>query len=263
MKIIDAHAHIFPPKISEKAVKSIGDFYEISMTSDKGTSEALIESGKQIGVEKYLVFSTATKPEQVESIDRFIISECEKHSEFLGLGTMFIGYKDFEKEIKFLKDNNIKGIKLHPDFQHFAFDDKELYPIFECLKENNMFVLTHSGDKRYKFSNPDKIARVAQDFPGLKIIAAHFGGWSEWEAAKKLPKLENLYFDTSSTLGMGGKETAIKIFDKFDKTHFFFGTDFPMWGHKDEFERFMELKLSDKVREDILYNNFAKFYGLF
>ena len=86
MKIIDAHAHIFPPKISEKAVKSIGDFYEISMTSNKGTSEALIESGKQIGVEKYLVFSTATKPEQVESIDRFIISECEKHSEFTGIG---------------------------------------------------------------------------------------------------------------------------------------------------------------------------------
>lgn len=262
MKIIDAHAHIFPQKISEKAVKSIGDFYDIPMTSNKGTSEALIGSGSEAGVEKYLVFSTATKVEQVESINRFIISECEKHSEFMGLGTMFMGYENFEAEIKLLKENNIKGIKLHPDFQHFEFDNKKLYPVYECLKENDMFVLTHSGDKRYRYSNPDKIAHVAKDFPKLKIIAAHFGGWSEWEDAAKLPCFENLYFDTSSTLGVGGAEKALKILDKFDKTHFFFGTDFPMWGHKEELERFMSLKLSDKLSEDILYNNFVKFYGV-
>ena len=101
MKIIDVHAHIFPQKISEKAVKSIGDFYEIPMTSNKGTSEALLESGKQIGVSKYLVFSTATKKEQVESINRFIISECEKHSEFMGLGTMFVEYDGYEKKLKY------------------------------------------------------------------------------------------------------------------------------------------------------------------
>lgn len=261
MKIIDVHAHIFPQKISEKAVKSIGDFYEIPMTSNIGTSEELLKSGKEIGVSKYLVFSTATKKEQVESINRFIISECEKHSEFMGLGTMFVEYDNFENELELLRKNNIKGIKLHPDFQKFAFDDERLYPIFECLAANNMFVLTHSGDKRYHFSNPDKIMKVAEDFPKMNIIAAHFGGWSEWDTVAKMPKLENVFYDTSSTLALTDKDTVMKLFDKFDKTHFFFGTDFPMWGHKEELERFMNLRLSEKLCEDILYNNFAKFYG--
>lgn len=261
MKITDVHAHIFPPKIAEKAVKSIGDFYEIPMTSSNGTSEALLKSGKETGVSKYLVFSTATKKEQVESINRFIISECGKHSEFMGLGTMFVEYENFEDEIGFLKKNNIKGIKLHPDFQKFAFDDERLYPIYECLSKNNMFVLTHSGDRRYKFSNPDKIMKVAKDFPNMNIIAAHFGGWSEWDIVAEMPKLENVFYDTSSTLAMTDKKTVMTILDKFDKSHFFFGTDFPMWGHKEELERFMSLNLDEKLCEDILYNNFEKFYG--
>ncbi len=62
--------------------------------SHKGTSEELLESGKQIRVEKYLVFSTATKPEQVESINRFILSECQKHQEMIGLVTMHADYEN-------------------------------------------------------------------------------------------------------------------------------------------------------------------------
>lgn len=262
MKIIDVHAHIFPVKIADKAVASIGRFYDMDTMTHKGTTEALLESGKSIGVQKYLVFSTATKSEQVESINRFISSECEFHSELIGLGTMHPEYENFETEFRFLKSCGIKGIKLHPDFQKFAVDDKRLWPIYECLCSENMFVLTHSGDRRYKYSNPARVAKMAKMFPNLRFIAAHFGGWSEWEEAREYLGLPNVYFDTSSTLGFGAAEAAIKTLDLFDKTHFFFGTDFPMWDHKKEFERFMSLNLSDKLTEDILYNNFAEFYGI-
>ena len=262
MKIIDAHAHIFPDKIADKAVDAIGDFYNLSKMSHKGTAEALIESGAKIGVSKYLVFSTATKPDQVESINRYINSECKKHSEFIGLGTMHPDYSDFAKEIEFLKQKGIRGIKLHPDFQKFAIDDERLYPLYDLLSEKNMFVLTHSGDRRYSYSNPFRVEKIAKMFPNLNIIAAHFGGWSEWEEAIRRLNLENVYFDTSSTLGFGAKEAALRMIDSFDKTHFFFGTDFPMWDHERELELFMSLKLNDKLTEDILYNNFAEFYGL-
>ena len=60
MKIIDAHSHIFPTKIEEKAVDTIGKFYDVDKMANHGTVEALLESGKKIGVTKYLVFSTAT-----------------------------------------------------------------------------------------------------------------------------------------------------------------------------------------------------------
>lgn len=260
MKIIDAHAHIFPEKIADRAVASIGSFYEMEGMSHGGTTRDLMKSGEKINVEKYLVFSTATTAAQVESINRFINSECEKHSELIGLGTMHPDYNNFENEIDFLKTCGIKGIKLHPDFQKFAVDDEKLWDLYACLSENNMFVLTHSGDSRYNFSNPYRVARMAKMFPDLIFVAAHFGGWSEWEEAREELNLPNVYFDTSSTLGFGAEKAALKTLDKFDTTHFFFGTDFPMWDHEKELERFLNLGLKDSITENILYNNFKNFY---
>lgn len=262
MKIVDAHAHIFPEKIADKAVQSISDFYTTPM-QHRGLSEALIESGNKIGVERYLVFSTATRLEQVESINNFIIDKINTYKEFFGLGTMFKGYKDFENELKKLKSAGIKGIKLHPDFQKFDINDPELFPIYDTLSELNMFVMTHAGDFRYGYSHPEKIAEVAKKFPKLNIIAAHFGGWSQWDMARDCLKLDNVYFDTSSTMGFCGLENAKKAFEAFDNTHIFFATDFPMWDHKAELENIMKLGLSDDMLENVLYNNFMNFYNSF
>lgn len=260
MKIIDTHAHIFPSKIADKAVGSISDFYSTKM-QHKGSDDALIESGSKIGVEKYLVFSTATKPQQVESINDFILEEINSHEEFIGLGTMFKGYEHYADELERLKKAGVHGIKLHPDFQKFDFNDKELFPVFDTLVQLNMFVLTHAGDYRYGYSHPEKIADVAKKFPKLNIIGAHFGGWSQWDIARDVLNLPNMYFDTSSTMGFKGLDEAKKGFETFDNTHIFFATDFPMWDHEKELENIMSLNLSPTVTENVLFNNFVSFYS--
>ena len=73
--IIDFHAHIYPEKIAEKATHAVGTFYGDAPMAWHGKAEELIKSGSRIGVEKYIVHSVATKPEQVESINNFIISQ--------------------------------------------------------------------------------------------------------------------------------------------------------------------------------------------
>ena len=77
-RIINMHTHIFPVKIAEKAVGAIGDFYDIKMEI-KGTPEYILEDGKTIGVEKYLVSSTATTAHQVQSINNFIAAQQAEH----------------------------------------------------------------------------------------------------------------------------------------------------------------------------------------
>ena len=67
MKIIDAHAHIFPQKIADRAVQSIGAFYDIPM-DDGGTADILLEEMRAANVSQSLVCSVATKPEQVTAI---------------------------------------------------------------------------------------------------------------------------------------------------------------------------------------------------
>ena len=81
----DAHAHIYPGKIAEKATEIVGRFYDRPM-AEVGLPHVLNEEGTAVGFDKFLVCSVATKVEQVGSINRFIAAKCEKYPKFVGLG---------------------------------------------------------------------------------------------------------------------------------------------------------------------------------
>ena len=87
MKVIDAHAHIFPQKIAERAVSSIGSFYGIPMDDD-GTADVLLREMRTANVSQSLVCSVATKPEQVTSINTFLAGEAKRHPEFVPFAAM-------------------------------------------------------------------------------------------------------------------------------------------------------------------------------
>ncbi|UKI14428.1 MAG: amidohydrolase family protein [Clostridiales bacterium] len=92
--------------------------------------------------------------------------------------------------------------------------------------------------------------KIAKKYPSQIVIGAHFGGYSEWESSLLYKGLDNVYFDTSSTLPFLDKTEAVKLFKKsWRRKVFFFGTDFPMWRPKDELERFLSLPLSEKKRK--------------
>ena len=143
--IADAHAHIFPGKIAEKAVGAIGAFYSIPM-QHPGSPEALLESGRAIGVRKYLVCSTATRPGQVVSINDFIRESCAVHPEFVGFGTLHPSFPDIPGEIRRIREMGLRGVKLHPDFQQFSIDDPAAFPIYEGCAEGGLPILFHTGD---------------------------------------------------------------------------------------------------------------------
>ena len=69
--VADAHAHIYPGKIEEKATGSVGDFYHIPM-QNVGLPHVLAQRGAEAGIDRFLVCSVATKVEQVPSINQII-----------------------------------------------------------------------------------------------------------------------------------------------------------------------------------------------
>ena len=260
-EIYDSHCHIFPHKIAHKAADAIGDFYETRMKYD-GDSETLLKSAANIKVKKMVVCSTATVRQQTVSINDFITDECKKHPEFLGFGTMHPDFDDIENETQRIIDIGLKGIKLHPDFQKFNIDDRKAYKIYECA-EGRLPILIHMGDDRYEYSRPYRLARIMSDFPKLKVIAAHFGGYKSWdEAVNCLLGIENIIFDSSSTLGFNDIEYSKKLVSRFDLDRLMFGTDFPMWDHKEELYRFLKLGLTPTQNEKILSKNFKRYFNL-
>ena len=252
--IIDFHAHIYPEKIAEKASEAIGAFYG-AKAAKRGSPENLIKFGSRIGVEKYIVHSCATKVNQVISINNYILEQCALHTEFVGFGTIQLGFETFEAEIKRIRKAGIRGIKIHPDFQKFRADDPWMDDVYEVIAAEKMIVLFHAGDARFDFSGPVRISHVLEKHPNLDVVAAHFGGYTEWDASYEFLAGKRVWLDTSSTLWKCPLEKALKIMNKHGVEKMLFGSDFPMWDYEDELKRFDTLGLTGNDRDAVLYRN--------
>ena len=261
-RIADAHTHIFPEKIAEKATFNIGEFYGIGMNAI-GLADKLIESGREIGVTRYLVCSVATKESQVISINDFIHAACQAHPEFLGFASLHPDLSRPEDEIERVYALGMRGIKFHPDFQLCNIDDEKLMPTYRKMAELGLPGLFHMGDDRYDFSAPVRLRRVKDRFPELTCIAAHFGGYQVWDAAyRELDQVDGLYFDTSSSLFALSADQAVKMIRHFGADRFMFGTDFPMWQHQEELARFEALPLTEEERDQIFAGTFSALFGV-
>jgi Predicted metal-dependent hydrolase of the TIM-barrel fold len=252
-RIIDTHAHIFPDKIAEKAVDSIGRYYGISMAGE-GTVQGLIERGERIGVGKYLIHSSATQVEQVKAINDYVSSVQATDDRFIGFGTLHPDFEDAESETERIITLGLKGIKLHPEFQGFSIDDKSMMHIYRAI-EGKLPVLIHVGDENRTSSSPARLSRIMEMFPRLVVIAAHFGGYQMWDESIKYLIGKNLYMDTSSALFKLEPQKAVSMIRKHGYTRMLFGSDYPMWDHEEELERFMKLDLTEEERKAILSEN--------
>lgn len=259
-KIIDFHNHIFPDPIAEKAVINIGRYYGVPMRGI-GTVQALLESGSKIGVAHYVVHSSATHAGQVQAINDYIAGVVHSHNNMIGFGTLHSGLDDIDAEVHRLISLGLKGIKLHPEFQNFSVDDVSMFPVYAAI-EGKLPLLIHMGDENRDSSSPLRLSRILDRFPRLTVIAAHFGGYRMWDDAIKYLFGRNVYMDTSSSLAFLDPAKATDMIRRHGTEKFLFGSDFPMWGHREELDRFLALDLTDEERKAILYNNAARLLGL-
>ncbi|MEA4929121.1 MAG: amidohydrolase family protein [Candidatus Limiplasma sp.] len=260
MYLIDTHAHIYPDAIARKAAQSIASFYDIPMDAD-GRLETLLARGAQAGIRRHLVHSVGVTPDRVPNVNDYLMRTVAANPERLvGFGTLHPDMPDVRAELERIRAGGLIGVKLHPDFQHFYLDDPRAVAMFQALADRGMPALVHTGDRRYAYSEPARMARTLRAVPGLRAICAHLGGWSVWdEAWKQLAELPNVWVDTSSSLYALEPEQAVAIIRHYDGSHVFFGTDYPMWDPVEERERFLALPLTEAERERIGHANFEAF----
>ena len=142
--IIDCHCHVYPDKIADKAVESIRSFYDIKMGYD-GRSSTLIRNGSKNGVEHYIIFSVATTPKQVQSINSFIADTVKESGGLMtGLGSLHPDSDNIDADLRHIKELGLKGVKLHPDFQKFLIDEERAFAIYEAA-EGRLPILFHDA----------------------------------------------------------------------------------------------------------------------
>ncbi len=274
--IIDAHCHIFPDRIADKAVEMTRDFYE-TPAAGRGLVDDLIAMGTAAGCDGYVVQSVASHPHHVASINRFIADAVAAGAGRLtGLGAIHPDTEDKRSMLDEIVAYGLHGVKLHPDMQHFDIDDPRAYEIYELCIERHLPILMHMGDPRYDHSHPDRLHRVLTDLPELVVVGAHMGGWANWDyACECLAGHKNLYVDSSSSIAAEGKyhglEPEIRYLDlEHAKTlirawgvdKVLFGTDYPLWSPEADIQAFMGLELTPEENRLILSENATRVFRM-
>ena len=258
MRIIDFHTHIYPDAIARKAADNVRDFYDgIGNGAIDGKAQTLIERGDLAGITEFAVLPVATKPERTRHINEFIIREAASQPRFYGFGTVHAAMDGLMDEVDFIQKNGLQGIKIHPDYQTFAIDDRRMFPVYEQI-QGKMLIVFHMGDLRYDYSQPAKLRKVLDQFPKLQVVAAHFGGYQMHKEAVEELSDTDCFFDTSSSLMFMEPGVAENYIHHYGAERFLYGTDFPMWDPVVEVERFFSLNITNDEKEQIAWKTAAQ-----
>jgi hypothetical protein len=260
--LIDFHTHFFPDEIAKASVDKLYQTSGIKYYGD-GTKNGLLEFMKKDGVDISLNQPVATKPEQVQSINRKMIELNVTSSPIICFGAMHPNFKGFKNEIAFLKSAGIKGIKLHPEYQQFDPADNNVFGIYEECAANGIIVLFHAGvDLGFKtvHCKPQGMQKVLA-IKGLKVVLAHMGAYKMWDEVERYIVGKEVYLDLAYCSEMDNSQLK-RIIANHGSDKILFASDFPWERAAKVKEKVESLGLNDKDKNNIYRKNASRLLGL-
>jgi predicted TIM-barrel fold metal-dependent hydrolase len=262
--IIDAHTHIYPDRVAEKAVSTIlGNTRGQVDAHTDGTYDNLLSSMETAGVDLSIVLTVATSREQGCGILKWLKQMIDRTPQMIYFGSVHPYDPNNKDVIREMKEMGIQGLKFHPAYQCFPADSAEAYKVFEEALKNDLILYFHSG---FDISIPDsdhasieRFAKVLSDFAGAKIIMAHAGGDGEWERILDLYGDKKCYYDTSFVLEKMLLDENAKELYRQNEDYFIFGTDSP-WRDQKKYVDFLRNSdfFSQEQKDKLFYKNILK-----
>ena len=192
-----------------------------------------------------------------------------------------ISYEHFSPEQltelrEYLRDGSVRGLKLYPGYEPFYPGDEKLRGVYELAAEFGAPVMIHSGDTftpqgKVKFAHPLHVDEVAVDYPDVNFIICHLG--SPWfrDCMEVVYKNRNVYTDISG-LVLGDfsdrfeefmhKQIQEMLAYGVEPDKVLYGTDWPISSMESYLEFMEELRMPEKDRRKIMYENAARLFKL-
>jgi uncharacterized protein len=263
--LIDFHTHTFPDELAPRAIAQLAAEGPFPYYSD-GTCDGLLASMRLAGITHSVMAPIATKPSQVRRINAWTAEMNARHPGLIGFGTLHPRQDDWDDEVAFLVEHGIKGIKLHADYQRFFVDEDEVIPMYRTVARAGLIVLFHAGVDiglpPPVHCPPERLARVLDAVPELQVVAAHMGGFRQWELVEQHLLGRRLYLDTSFALPWMGPERLMSLMRGHSVRRILFATDSPWADQAGDLAAFRALPLTDEEREAITWKNAAQLLKL-
>ncbi|MBQ6381225.1 MAG: amidohydrolase family protein [Clostridia bacterium] len=274
--IIDSHTHTFPASMAPQVIANLQQKAS-SVAYTEGTDAALRQSMRVSGIDCSILLPVMTHPKQVTKLNDIAIQKNEAFSDtgLFSLGGMHPDFEDYGKELERIARHGITGIKLHPAYQGTDLDDVRFLRIIEKAAQCHLAIVVHAGwdigIMHRNFACVAHIQTVLKEISPPKLVLAHMGGWKDWDTVEKELCGENVYFDTSFSLGayeppkgvsvppaqrrMLGKEQFCRIVGKHGFEKILFGSDSPWSDQANSIAQIKACGFGENANESIFHKN--------
>lgn len=256
--VVDFHVHTFPDKIAEKAISKLAVISGITPYTN-GTIKDTKEKLQNEKIDFFINLNIATSASQENSINTNVIKLNAENKNMISFGSVHFLSENAVKWLEKLKENKVKGIKLHPDYQGFMIDDQRLYPIYEKCSELGLIVVFHTGWDCYSpdlIHAPAKLSlKIHKMFPKLKMVLAHFGGLMKWNETEEYLIGQDIYLDTAMCASYMDKSQMERMILKHDGNKILLASDCPWENPKKSLDFILSLNIKDDIKEKIIYKN--------
>jgi predicted TIM-barrel fold metal-dependent hydrolase len=165
----------------------------------------------------------------------------------------------------YLEEYGLRGIKYHPD-DGYDPSGPESYKVLEVLAKNKGVLLSHTSPlmppSRNNLAEPMLLSNIGVDFPHIKVIAAHMGGYINWRPWASLALFQpRLYGDLAmwDTLAASNYELFCRelrtMIDLIGPKKILFGSDAPIQTLLQPIKHWVQLikELPEKAPEGIRF----------
>lgn len=267
--VIDAHVHLYPDAIAQKVTPSLASRFGNPPSFD-GTVEGCRAKDAASGISASVNLPVATKPDSVQHTNDFWArsnaAERGKSPAVFSLACLHPQVADKGAEVERMAAAGFAGVKFHPEYQLFRFNDATMDDAWAAMAEFGLVAYLHAGGERVFrppfHSTPTEIAELQRRFPRLKVAAAHLGGFGMWDESEATLVGSQVYLDLSHTFFWMPDEQMLRMIRNHGAERILFGTDAPWQDPGEVLEAFLKLPLSDAERERICYANARELMGL-
>ncbi len=260
--IIDAHVHL--PVVSEERA------YEQAKA-------LLLEDLKKDGVSYAILI-----PDNVPNSEIGDVPTClrlvQHTPELFVMGTIDIqtqGQVWIDELDGLMIQRQIVGMKIFPGHDPICPTDPRLAPVYALCQAQGVPLVIHTGQNPghpevAQYNDPQYIVQVAEQYPKMKIVIAHFF-WPEVDYCYAMThSYPNIYYDTSGladdeVIEATGFEKIQAVLLKTlqeDPKKVVFGTDYAMCDRQAHIEMIHHLPVTDDVREGIFWRNAVALFDL-
>jgi predicted TIM-barrel fold metal-dependent hydrolase len=148
-----------------------------------------------------------------------------------------------------------------------AADSPVLYPLYGLCEDLGLLAVIHAGPlggPDHEHTHPGGIARVARDFPGLRIVMSHGGYPYVDDAVMCVFKHPNVWLAPDPYHDFPGGERYVAWANRSPLVaeRMLYGSSHGWPYAPDALARFQQLGWRDEVLEQVLYTNSAALLGL-